>query len=243
VHEREGERARERRGRAGRQGLVDEKGFFLVAPDGVQDSGGRRFWNATDACCDFGKKGQDDVAYVKGLVREIAADYAIDPKRVFLVGHSNGGAMSFRLACDAADVFAAMVSLAGVYFYDASRCKPSAPVGVLHIHGTADTVVPYDGGFLSRSLSDASGGLPDATGIAAAWAGHNGCIATAESGASLDLDRDLAGAETLVTRHAGCRANGAAELWTMPGVGHIPLAWQEDMPRRLYAFLEAHAKP
>ncbi|MEQ1833377.1 MAG: prolyl oligopeptidase family serine peptidase [Candidatus Eisenbacteria bacterium] len=63
-----------------------------------------------------------------GLVDEIAKYYTIDPKRVFLVGHSNGGAMSFRLGCDAPERFAAIVDLAGPFFMDATKCKPKAPV-------------------------------------------------------------------------------------------------------------------
>ena len=126
--------------------IADQEGFFLVAPDGTVDSTQHRFWNATDTCCDFENTHVDDVAYLTGLVAEIEKKYAIDPKRRFVVGHSNGGSMAYRLACDAADRFAAIVSLAGPFFSDASKCKPSAPVAVQHIHGTADTTVPYAGG-------------------------------------------------------------------------------------------------
>jgi polyhydroxybutyrate depolymerase len=77
------------------ESLVEQKKFLLAAPDGTVDDKGKRFWNAMDSCCDFAGAGVDDVKYLTDLVEEIAARYAVDRKRVYLVGHSNGGAMSF----------------------------------------------------------------------------------------------------------------------------------------------------
>ena len=70
----------------------------------------------------------------------------MDPKRIYLVGHSNGAFMSHRMACDDAGQIAAIVSLAGATFQDATKCKPSEPVSILDIHGDADDTVLYDGG-------------------------------------------------------------------------------------------------
>lgn len=221
--------------------IADEKGFFIVAPDGMVDSRGKHFWNATDTCCDLDGKNVDDVAYLTGLVKEISRDYAIDPKRVYLVGHSNGAGMAFRLSCDASGTFAAMVSLSAPYFADQSRCKPTAPVGVLHIHGTADQAVPFDGGTFEPEDAGVLS-VPSAEGIVAAWGAYNGCNPTPEHPASLDLDGNAAGAETAVTRYTGCKDNGAAELWAVAGAPHIPGNFVKDLPRMLWSFLDAHAK-
>jgi polyhydroxybutyrate depolymerase len=125
--------------------VADRYGYFFAAPDGTVDSKGFRFWNATDGCCDFDHSGVDDVAYLTGLVHDIEASYAIDAKRIYFVGHSNGGFMSHRLACDDASEIAAIVSVAGAVWSDASKCQPSAPVAVLEIHGDADQEVLYGG--------------------------------------------------------------------------------------------------
>jgi polyhydroxybutyrate depolymerase len=226
--------------------IADEKGFFLVAPDGTFDSTGKRFWNAAPECCDFDKTGVDDFAYLTGLLAEIEQHYAIDKKRIYLLGHSNGGVMAFRLACDAADKFAAVVDLAGPFLGDASRCKPSSPVAVRYMAGTADTVVPYDGGPLDASVNPKATGImvPSALQTAEAWAGYDGCGTTPDtSGAPLDIDKNVDGAETTVSRYTGCRAPADVELWTIKGAGHVPGNLTLDLPRLTWDFFAAHPKP
>ena len=129
---------------------ADARGFVYAYPDGTIDSDGYRFWNATNACCNFGKSAVDDVAYLTSVIAEIQAKLAIDPKRIAFVGHSNGGFMSYRMACDQAGLVAAIVSLAGATFADPADCAPSEPVSVAQIHGTADDVIRYEGGGLTN---------------------------------------------------------------------------------------------
>ena len=104
--------------RLGRQ--VTDKQFLFVLPDGTKNSNGARFWNATDACCAAtpAERQVDDVAYLRGLVSEMEAHFSVDAKRVYFVGHSNGGFMSFRMACDASDIVTAIASLAAVCVTD-----------------------------------------------------------------------------------------------------------------------------
>lgn len=225
------------------QDIADEEGFFLVAPDGMLDSTQRRFWNATDNCCDFDKSGVDDVAYLTGLVAEAEARYAIDPKRVYVVGHSNGGAMAYRLACDAAEGFAAIVSLAGPFYTKPSSCKPSVPVAVQHIHGTADEVVPYEGGKLAASGTSGGTTVPSAAEIVSDWSGYNGCGFMLVADPNVDVDANVAGAETKVRHYPGCMPGGDVVFWSMVGSGHIPPNLVKDFPRMVYAFLKAHPKP
>ena len=135
--------------------LKDAYGFILVAPDGTREAGGNRprFWNASATCCNFSASEVDDVAYLAGLIAAIKADYAIDDKRVYLFGHSNGGFMSYRMAYEHPGAIAAIASLAGA---DQSLPAPPEPVHVLQIHGTADTAIPYESGsFRDRALPGA----------------------------------------------------------------------------------------
>ena len=124
--------------------LVDDYGFILVAPDGTEEASERRsrFWNASSSCCNFFGSDVDDVAYLTRLIDAVKADYAIDDSRIALFGHSNGGFMSYRMAHDRSGIISAIASLAGAD----QGGSPTNPVHVLQIHGTADTVIAYDGG-------------------------------------------------------------------------------------------------
>jgi pimeloyl-ACP methyl ester carboxylesterase len=76
--------------------LADTAGFLLATPNGTRDLFGNRFWNGTDACCDWFRTGVDDVAYIDAVIDEIAAGHSVDPARVFVVGHSNGAPAVWR---------------------------------------------------------------------------------------------------------------------------------------------------
>ena len=214
----------------------DKRHFLYAHPDGTVDAEKKRFWNATDACCDFGGTKVDDVGYLTGLVKEIGEHYAIDPKRIFFTGHSNGGFMSHRLACDKSEMIAAVASLAGSTYLDPAKCAAAEPVSVLQIHGTKDDSVLYDG-----EIQDGIG-YPSAAETAAIWGQKNGCDSTVTNAPAMDIDKSLEGNETLVTRHENCQAGGAAELWTMQGAGHVPGLGPNFAPA-LVDWLFAHPKP
>jgi polyhydroxybutyrate depolymerase len=218
--------------------IVDAKGFLYAYPDGTKDRVGNRFWNADDACCDLFGAGPDDVTYIDSVIDDMSTNFHVDPKRVFLVGHSNGAFMSHRLACDSARRIAAIVVLAGDVWKDASRCNPDEPVSVLQIHGDADAVVLYGGG----QIVGEKGPYPSAKDCVSTWAAKNGCGGGSTAGAPMDLDTALAGDETTTEAFGGCRPGGAAALWTIKGGSHIPMlvaAW----PSTIYDWLAAHPKP
>lgn len=217
--------------------LANERGALFASPDGTLDPSDQQFWNATDACCDFAGSGVDDSGYLRQLVEDIRAAYNIDPKRIHFVGHSNGGFMSYRMACDHADLIASIASLAGATFADPGDCTPSEPVHVLQIHGTADETIAYDGAIIG------SAAFPGAVESAETWAGTAGCSLTSSPGTPLDLDSALTGDETTVARYTeGCDPGGSAELWTIAGGGHIPSLTSSFAPAVL-DFLLGHPKP
>lgn len=213
--------------------LTADPGAFVLAPDGTLDGSGRRFWNA-GACCDFGGSGVDDVAYLGGLVDAVSADWPIDPARVYVVGHSNGAFMAYRLACDRADVVAAIAGLAGAT--PTAACDPVRPVSVLHVHGTADATIAYDGGALFGIA------YPGAQASAAAWAAHDGCAATWTAGDPVDLVSTLAGAETTVERADACPTGIGVELWSIGGGSHIP-SFNAGFGAAVVDWLSAHPRP
>jgi len=118
---------------------AEQRGFIVAYPAGLKVGLGLS-WNA-GACCG---NSVDDVGFIRDLVKKLEATYCVDPKRVFATGLSNGAMLSYRLACDASDVFAAVAPVAGAV--EVNPCSPKRPVPILAIHGTGDTVVPFNGG-------------------------------------------------------------------------------------------------
>ncbi|MBK8491787.1 MAG: T9SS type A sorting domain-containing protein [Saprospirales bacterium] len=139
--------------------MVADTGHFLVCyPNGILNS-----WNVGLP----GASTADDVSFINALIDTLSAHYLVDPARVFTCGMSNGGFMSYMLACQLTDRFAAIASVTGSMVpTQAALCSPSHPIPVLEIHGTADPVVPYDG--LVNTLS-----IPD---LLLFWTQKNGCI-------------------------------------------------------------------
>lgn len=218
------------------QPIAEANTFLYANPNGTVDGAMNHFWNATDACCDVGHLNPDDVTYLRALIDDVAAHYTVDPKRIYVVGHSNGGFMSHRLACELGDRIAAIVSLAGMVWNDPSRCTPTSPVAIAHVHGTADAVVDYNGGQIF-GLAPYPGAMTTFT----TWSTIDGCTGTT-SGGTLDVDTMLAGAETDILRATGCAAGGAVELWTINGGEHIPNL-QPSWAQTVWDFLAAHPKP
>ena len=95
--------------------LADAYGFIMVAPDGTPSEAEDplRFWDASAACCNWEGAELDDSAYLMALVDAVKAEYRIDEKRIFMLGHSNGAFMAHRMAHDHSGAIAAIVSLAG----------------------------------------------------------------------------------------------------------------------------------
>ncbi|MEL7977281.1 PHB depolymerase family esterase [Isoptericola sp. F-RaC21] len=201
-------------------GLRDEalsRGALYALPQGTEGPDGRRFWNASDACCGADRAGVDDSAYLAQVIRTLTTTYAVDPERVAVFGYSNGGFMAYRAACDHADLVSVAVSLAGAMPADDGACRPSRPVTVVQAHGTDDAVIRAGGG-----LRDGHA-YPAAAESAAAWARVDGCAATPVTAPGRrDLDVALPGAETTVTTWSGCSAGTSVELWSIAGAGHAP---------------------
>lgn len=117
----------------------------VVYPSGTgAEQGLPQSWNA-GTCCPFATFDLvDDVAFFDELIASLIAQYEIDTTRVWVVGHSNGGMMAYRLACELSTRVTAIGVAAGALVID--TCAPARPVSALHVHGELDTVVPLAGG-------------------------------------------------------------------------------------------------
>ena len=193
--------------------IADANGFIAAFPDGVGPSG-QGSWNA-GSCCDPAKvQGVDDVAFMRALVADVVANANVDRRHVYATGLSNGGFMSHRLGCDAADLFAAVAPVAApLGVSPLTDCQPARPIPVLQFSGLSDQVVPYAGGPTSV--------FPDVIVIPALdsyayWASADGCSA---GGAFLDLGN---GASRRT--HTGCADGAEVQLYSINGnffMGHI----------------------
>lgn len=214
---------------------ADKRGFLYMHPDGTKDRQGNRFWNATDACCNFYGSIVDDSAYISTLISTVKVAYNVDPKRVYLIGHSNGGFMTYRMACDHGDQIAGIASLAGAMYQDVTQCKAASTVSVLQIHGVADETISYEGGMLGRRY-------PSAKTTVADWASRDRCTAAPVTpGVSLDLDSGIAGSESKVTVYGGCSAGTAVQLWSVAGGAHT-LDITPNVVPDIMDFFYAHPK-
>ena len=121
---------------------TDAEGVVMAFPSGMAGPLGAA-WNVGPCCV----ANVDDVAFARAVVAQVSMMACIDPKRVYAVGFSMGGGMAHYLACHAADVFAAVAPASfDLMEENAVDCQPSRPITVISFRGSADTLVPYDGG-------------------------------------------------------------------------------------------------
>lgn len=224
--------------------LSDEKGFIVVYPNGTSRLGDKILtWNG-GTCCGYAMTNNiDDVGFVRAIVTDLQANYQIDPQRIYATGLSNGGIMSYRLACEASDLFAAIGPVAGTLNY--KQCAPSQPVAIIHFHGTDDTHLPYEGGYGPASRVEVLfASVKESIDF---WLAFNQCAPTPQAETFEDIQRDT---------YSDCAAGTAVELYTIIGGKH---AWPGsagpgwpggDEPTQsisatqlIWEFFMAHPKP
>lgn len=227
----------------GLDGLAEANGFVVAYPDGIGGAAGRpdaRTWNAGACCGPALAQGVDDVAFLRAVIEDVTVGHEVDPGRVYLLGHSNGGMMAYRMACEAADVVAG-IGVVGASL-EVEPCQPSRPVSVAAVHGEADANHPIDGG-VGSGLSDVDY-RPAVAGVEQ-LAAVGGCALG-----------DPAAAGDLTVREADGCAEGTAMRWTaIAGASH---AWpggtgqvralvgepydSYDATAELWALLAAHPR-
>ena len=146
--------------------IADTANFLVVHPNGTLDPTNKRYWNTFTAP---NSGGPNDVAFLAALIDTLSAKYRIDANRVYSTGMSNGGFMSYELACQLSGRVAAIASVTGSMISSRlADCASTRAVPVLEIHGTADGTVPYTGNALF---------VPIPT-LLSSWVQRNGCNPT-----------------------------------------------------------------
>ncbi|MFD2787482.1 extracellular catalytic domain type 1 short-chain-length polyhydroxyalkanoate depolymerase [Hymenobacter rubripertinctus] len=187
--------------------IADTANFLVVHPNGTLDGNNNRYWNTF---LPYALGGPDDVAFLSALIDSLSAKYRINAQRVYSTGMSNGGFMSYELACQLSNRVAAIASVTGsMAASHVAACAPTRAVPVLEIHGTADGTVPYAGNGVFVPIPD----------LVAAWAARNGCNPTPVITQVPDLDpTDGSTAERQV--FGGGRNGSVVEHYRIIGGGH-----------------------
>ena len=186
--------------------LADREGVAMAYPDGLN-----RSWAVSDECCGPSvAAGVDEVTFIEAMVDELVAAAPIDPERIYVTGISNGGMLTYELACHS-DRVTAVAPVAATMLDD---CPSPRPLPVLHIHGTADASVPYGGGpgagpSSRAGIENVTIDGPGAEELAGFWRRVDGCETSTAS---------TEGPMTIST--AACADGMAVELVTVDGAGH-----------------------
>lgn len=189
----------------GMNAAADANDFIVAYPDGLGSG-----WNSGDCCSELQPPNVDDVQFTRDLLARIESQYCVDPKRVYATGFSNGGFMAHLLACELSGVFAAVAPVSGVLGVPPTSCLPARPVPVLDLHGTADPVVPYDGGPALKLLPPiVFRSVPTTVTF---WRSANGCLGAPRV--------DFAQGDASCVRWGDCAAGADVELCTLTGDGH-----------------------
>ena len=195
--------------------VADRYGFVVAYPDGIDTT-----WADGRGASLPDRQRVDDVGFLSALIERLSHDYGVPPGRVFVTGMSAGAFMANRLVCERADLVTAIAPVSGT-LGAAMPCSPSRPVSVMAVHGTADPVVPYDGGIMNGR-----GGTSDivsAPALAERWREMDRCPGP------LVGDPAAAGEVQEMTA-TGCADNTEVTLVRINGGGHTWPAGRFSLP-------------
>lgn len=223
----------------------------MVHPEGIaaQFLPGARTWNAGGGVGEFRctsgracEEDVDDVAYLEAVLDRVSQQMSVDVDRVFVTGLSNGGAMSYRLACELSERIAAIVPIGGAMQLTTSHsCEPDQPVPIMHIHGSDDPCWRYDGGV--PDCPTAQSGLEHVSvqRTLEEWAALKGCSSDPVQSTLPDTAED--GTSTVVLTYEGCdsdlievRIEGGGHTWPNGhqylgerAIGVVPRDWGNEV--------------
>lgn len=190
--------------------------FIAVFPDGSPQTAGTYVWNAGTCCGKAVEDNVDDIGFLKTVMAQLTAKHDVDGDRIYFAGFSNGGMMAYRAACDLGDSVAGIAVVSGAL--NVTSCPSGATMPVLIIHGTADDIVPYDGGNPVPALSY---GLKPWTNesvaqAVTAWTDRDECTADPIKSVNGTVVEELYG---------GCAKGSYIDLFSITGGGHV---WPAD---------------
>lgn len=220
---------------------VSKSGFMLLLPNGMESKNGKRFWNASNFCCDFEKSQIDDLSYIKGLISQIDKKRnlaKVDRSQIYVVGYSNGAFMAHKMACDINSEVAGIVTISGtsdlrdsnqeLIDTSLSLCEHNRSIKHLHIHGTEDKTILYNGhdneqtGYL---------GVDDYMKL---WSKQNNCAAVKDESKLMNITNFKFGKESDLFKWKNC--DSKLELLKVNHSGHFVI-YKKKLARKIIDFL------
>lgn len=199
--------------------MAEQYGMILVLPEGLSRKGrGKGSWNA-ESMTPSGyaeKAGVDDIGFIDGILRDMSTSGAVDQSRVFAIGFSKGGMMAYRAACVLSGRFAAIAVVAATV--SSEDCPGPDGISVLHVHGTDDRNVPFDGG--QGEFSGQSANWPKVLRGLRFFSDANQCSSQRQKSQP---------AEDTLCRTVSCDGEKRVELCMVEGGGH---AWPGSQPAK-----------
>lgn len=202
----------------GYNAVADQYGFIVAYPDGIDTA-----WADGRGASLPDRQGVNDVGFLATLIERLSREFKIPPGRVFVTGMSAGAFMTNRLVCERADLVTAMAPVAGT-LGAATPCAPSRPVSVMAVHGTADPVVPYNGGPMVGRGGPST--IISAPALAERWRAINRCPGplAGDSPATGEIQQMAA---------TGCADNTEVVLVSIDGGGHTWPAGRFSLPANI----------
>jgi polyhydroxybutyrate depolymerase len=206
--------------------LAAKEGFIVVYPDGFE-----KHWNDLRGIPEWTaqQRNIDDVGFFSALIDRFVSQHQADARRVFVTGISNGGLMSHRLGCELADKIAAIAPVVRTLTNRlADGCKPARPIAVQMFFGTADKLVPFEGGI--QKMGSAETPVLSARQTTEKWARLNRCAGPP----SITRTTEPAGSREA---YRGCRDGVEVVAYIREGAGH---RWPPDATGLIWAFFKKH---
>jgi polyhydroxybutyrate depolymerase len=202
--------------------VSDEHGFLVAYPDGLN-----RSWADGRNATDSDKEGVNDVKFVSMLIEQLESTYKIDKTRIYVIGISNGGFMTHRLACELSEQVAAAASVAATIGENtAAGCHPAKPVSMAIFMGTKDPLVRIQGGPMGRNGSH--GTILSLQATAEKWIALNRCAA--KPGVNEIPDKANDGTSIHVETVSNCKSNSEVVTYKVENGGHTWPGGKQYLP-------------
>lgn len=207
--------------------IASTEGFIVIYPQGsILQSTGATHWNVGGWTT---SSTTDDVGFIETIIQFMAINFRIDTDRIYSTGMSNGGFMSYHLACNLGSKVAAIASVTGSMTRETyEACDPDHPIPIMQIHGVKDEVVPYAGNSGMKAIED----------VIDYWSQNNRCDDTPDTEVIPDLNQDGSGG--MKTSFMNCQNEVEVTLYLLDSMEHEwPLGDKHDLdaPSTIWQFL------
>lgn len=210
------------------EALAEEEGFITVYPKAVLVEPNEGEW-----ILNTGANSRHDIDFVEAILDTLTENYCVDEDRIFSTGYSLGSMFNYEVACQLNDRFAATASFAGTMPIAPESCDIVDPISILHIHGTADEIIPYSSEWDWKNW-DSVGRMHSIPGLIDAWQEQYSCSEVTEAN----------GSTSTYVAHTGCDGDATVAHYRLDGQNH---GWPNTIdgtstPRVLWDFFSAHPK-